>query len=323
MYLEIEDLQQRVNSLEKKWPDFLRDINHFGLEWFRKYYGLYRAIIKSNEDPEKRGRVQILCAEAGHKDEVYPRDWVDPILPTAGPSRGSFVAPQVGDWIWVTFAQGNPAWPVGYIGSYFGGKEMPPEFAYTNKKPETQGIITRGGHTLVMSDTPGEEKVTLSWHQPDAWPTNPQETPDRTKGKSSSMVFKPDGSIETTSSDKAKITLDSPNQVITVADSNGNTVTLDKNGITVKDKSGNNIKIIGGDVTVQMSGDFNVTDGNNSNLKTQNVNLGLSPTYSAVLGELFMTLFNAHVHPHPLGPTAITPTQMTPAALSSTVKLSK
>jgi hypothetical protein len=72
-----------------------------------------------------------------------------------------------------------------------------------------------------------------------------------------------------------------------------------------------------------MSGDFNVTDGNNSNLKTQNVNLGLSPTYSAVLGELFMTLFNAHVHPHPLGPTAITPTQMTPAALSSTVKLSK
>jgi uncharacterized protein involved in type VI secretion and phage assembly len=66
--------------------------------------GIYRATVLNNQDPEQRGRVQVMVpAIAGQGS-----GWAAGCFPPGGPSA----APRVGDMVWVMFENGDPAWPV-------------------------------------------------------------------------------------------------------------------------------------------------------------------------------------------------------------------
>ena len=66
---------------------FLEYLQVSGLEHFGAYYGIYRAQVSDNKDPESRGRIKLFCPDVGQKTPL--NIWVDPVLPYAGNQHGS------------------------------------------------------------------------------------------------------------------------------------------------------------------------------------------------------------------------------------------
>lgn len=81
-----------------------------GLEFFGIYYGSYRAQVKSNNDPEKLGRLQVWCPQIHGPD--YPRVWAYPMLPMAATKAGFWAIPDIGEWVYVQFDHGRPEYPM-------------------------------------------------------------------------------------------------------------------------------------------------------------------------------------------------------------------
>jgi uncharacterized protein involved in type VI secretion and phage assembly len=126
------------NSLEH--PDALR------------WYGKYRAVVTANDDPQKRGRIQVTVADVlGTK---ISSTWALPCLPMAAPNAGVFVVPPVGALVWVEFEQGDVDYPV-WTGGFWGESSNLPEMALS---PEPNGsgqnivLRTTGGQGLAVSD---------------------------------------------------------------------------------------------------------------------------------------------------------------------------
>jgi hypothetical protein len=66
--------------------------------------GIYRATVLNNQDPEQRGRVQVLVpAIAGQGS-----GWAAACRPVGGGGQ----VPAVGDTVWVMFENGDPSYPV-------------------------------------------------------------------------------------------------------------------------------------------------------------------------------------------------------------------
>lgn len=295
------------------FPAFYETFLLKGLENFRKYYGIYRATVIRNDDPDQRGRIQVQVPRAGHLNVL--NIWIDPVFDGAGTNRGAFFPPEVGDSVRVAFDNGRPDKPVMYLGGWFGTTDLPSEFAYTQgiqiqgqtgqtAVPEIRGFITRKGQRIIFDDTNGQETVTLAWHQPD--PQDPavvadgngdrSKTANRSAGNTSTLVFNSDGDIEITNSNGSNIKLSSKNKNITVTDQTGNSVTMDNTGVTIN--STKNVV-----VNVQ-----------------QLIQLG-GPTFSALLGELVQQYLATHTHGTAWGPS--TPPIVPPPStiLSQTVKL--
>lgn len=155
-----------------KMFEFLDNLYRFGLEFFRKYYGPYRAIVVSNKDPLRQGRVQISCPRA----RLGPRNgvWVYPMMHGAGVTqsgdrkgsgKGMFWPPEEGDAVWIFFDNGDPSIPLGYVGGWYGGlplSEVPAEFLPgSDHVPNKRGFITPGGSKIVLDDSEGDETITI------------------------------------------------------------------------------------------------------------------------------------------------------------------
>ncbi len=89
---------------------FVKNLRQFGLERYGRYYGTYRGIVHNNQDPEKRGRLQL------EVPNVYGRDvykyWALPKAMPAGNDKGFFFIPEKGDTVWVVFEAGDPKVPI-------------------------------------------------------------------------------------------------------------------------------------------------------------------------------------------------------------------
>ena len=161
------------------FENFFSNLMLHGLEYFKRYYGSYMAIVRDNKDPEGRGRIQAYCPEVGQQDPG-PAVWIQPALSGAGNSRGTFWPPEIGDGVWVKFANGDPSKPKTYHGGWYGTGEVPAEFATDSDVPDKRGMMTRGGHSIVFSDTPGDERLEITWHKPSAVEEDRTKTPERT-----------------------------------------------------------------------------------------------------------------------------------------------
>lgn len=267
-----------------------------GLEHFRKYYGLYRGTVTRNDDPERRGRIQVKVLQVGHTKA--PEVWVDPSFDGAGTNRGAFWPPEVGDSVRVAFEHGNPSTPIIYFGGWFGGEDLPDDFAYTSGQkvsgqsgttsvPERRGLITRKGHRITFSDEDGKETVEIGWHKRSASDdsatadTNGDRTKsaDRAQGDTATIVFNPDGDIVLTNKNGSKVTLGAKNKNITVQDENNNLITLDKNGATIESK-----KIV---------------------LKSSNVEVGEGADSVILRGTEFSNYIATHTHGTAWGPSTV------------------
>jgi len=173
---------------------FFENLVLYGLEYFNKYYGCYRGKVVRNDDPQNRGRVQAVVPKVGQVTAMNV--WIDPAFP-AGPNRGVFWPPEVGDSVRVFFEQGDPSKPTLYIGGWYGTADVPSEFATNdvgleNRIPERRGFITRGGHRIVFDDTDGEQSLEITWHKPASAPDDRSVTPSRT-GETAKLVFEDGG----------------------------------------------------------------------------------------------------------------------------------
>lgn len=104
--------------MSKTIPDYagtLRDSS--------KLSGVYRARVESNIDPLKIGRVRIRVPlihgipGKGISDDGLP--WAYPCFMSAGYNYGSFIVPEVGEYVFVMFEDEDSSKPV-YIGSSYG-----------------------------------------------------------------------------------------------------------------------------------------------------------------------------------------------------------
>lgn len=68
-----------------------------------KFFGLYRAIVRNNIDPEQRYRLQVDAPSLS----TAPLSWAEACISSTQPS-----SPNIGDSIWVMFEAGDLNYPV-------------------------------------------------------------------------------------------------------------------------------------------------------------------------------------------------------------------
>jgi len=123
-----------------------------------RHYGKYRGTVVVNVDPDGRGRIQVRVPDV--LGEVTS-SWAMPCFPFAGPQLGFYVVPPVGAGVWVEFEQGDVSWPI-WAGCWYGSQtEVPADAKLGNPAQPDLVVQTQGGRTLVMSDLPGGEGITL------------------------------------------------------------------------------------------------------------------------------------------------------------------
>lgn len=71
-------------------------------------FGKYRALVSSNDDPLRLGRLQVTLPDFPAMKEA----WAMPCIPYAGPNVGFYSIPPVGACVWVEFEGGNPDAPI-------------------------------------------------------------------------------------------------------------------------------------------------------------------------------------------------------------------
>jgi len=289
--------------------DFVEKLLFFGLEYYRKFYGIYRGNVTRNDDPDYRGRIQVVVPAAGHNRA--PDLWVEPAFEGAGRNRGFFWPPEVGDSVRVAFERGDPSKPVVYWGGWFGNPdgqtEAPGELGHTIPEdssdrrtvPTSRGLVTRAGHVLSFEDADGAETVRLRWHQPDPADearTDFTATADRSKGSYAELVIDKTGSVQLTAKNGSYLLMDTEGKKIAVYDKDHQySIVVDKDGAKVTAA-----KI--------------VLDGSL-------VELGSNADTPAVRGQDFYNWALTHKHPTAWGPSG--PPLPLPSAsmLSKIVKL--
>ena len=141
-----------------EFKQFLAQLTRLGLEYYRRYYGPYRAIVTSNQDPEKKGRIQVRCPRARLPDGNGI--WVLPMMQGAGPTRGTFWPPENKDVVWIFFDNGDPVEPACYLGGWF-TQEIHDDLKSSGNAPVKRGFVTPAGNRIIFDDSSGSEKITI------------------------------------------------------------------------------------------------------------------------------------------------------------------
>jgi hypothetical protein len=76
----------------------------------KRYYGVYRAVVKDNKDPNKQRRIKVSITQVTGNEIT---DWVWPMEPSSIHTE----VPVVGQGVWVTYIGGDPEYPV-WLGSF-------------------------------------------------------------------------------------------------------------------------------------------------------------------------------------------------------------
>lgn len=100
--------------------EFKKILAKYGLEFFNKYYGIYRGLVVDNQDPEFLGRLIVRVPQI-HKNNV-PTTWAFSKGMFTGKDQGFYALPGVGDWVWTQFEGGNPSHPVWEYGHWAMGE---------------------------------------------------------------------------------------------------------------------------------------------------------------------------------------------------------
>ncbi len=208
----------------------------------RRFYGKYRGFVKSNEDPEKLGRLLVTVPPVlGKKTAV----WAFPCAPYGGmPNRGFFFIPEEKAGVWIEFEEGDPEFPI-WVGTFWskpGGKGEAPkpnkadgsEEGENQKTPTCKLIKTEKGHTIQLEDKKDGEMITIveAVHK-------------------HVITLDKDGIKITDGANKHEILLDNSGMCLTDGANSGNKVTMDSSGAKVEDKNGNVVEMAGGGVIIK------------------------------------------------------------------------
>jgi len=144
---------------------FFERVKAFGLEYYRLFYGRYRAKVVDNDDEEGLGRIKVQIPAIGHQEG----DWIlaYPKFPTPCGKVGDdgyygmyVPPPDVDEMVWVEFEVGRTKHAI-YTGGWFGKGEIPAKVA--DVAPAVWSLWSRAQHYLTFIDKEGEEEVELAW----------------------------------------------------------------------------------------------------------------------------------------------------------------
>jgi len=134
-----------------------------------RFYGIYRATVFSNVDPEFRGRISAIVPDV---TGVVPSTWAMPCVPVAGKGSGTFVVPEIGAGVWMQYEGGDLARPV-WVGGYWGLSAELPEMGLASPPPTPNIVLqTTGRNSVTVYGVPGGGVTICSG--PIASPTSPR-----------------------------------------------------------------------------------------------------------------------------------------------------
>ena len=113
-------------------------------------------------DPAGLGRVQVrLWSLQGVPGQTL-KAWARVATPFAGPGRGAFLLPEVGDEVLVGFVDGDPREPV-VIGSLWNGAQRPPEqLGGDGSQIDRWSLTTKAGTRIaIVEESGGAPKISL------------------------------------------------------------------------------------------------------------------------------------------------------------------
>jgi uncharacterized protein involved in type VI secretion and phage assembly len=119
----------------------------------RLVHGVVVGIVTNNRDPDGLGRVKVRFPWRDDTDESY---WARVAAAMAGPDRGCYFLPEVGDEVLVAFDHGEIGHPF-VLGALWNGQDKPPE-SNGDGKNNVRKIRSRSGHEIVLDDNHEQQK---------------------------------------------------------------------------------------------------------------------------------------------------------------------
>ena len=107
------------------------------------FYGKYRAKVVDVNDPQKRGRIRVMCPRVLREAKS---SWCEPCIPVAYDYGGDFAIPKVGEFVWVEFEGGDPNKPIYTGGLWCRDKSPSPSYEVGTR------LITWGQCKIVMTE---------------------------------------------------------------------------------------------------------------------------------------------------------------------------
>jgi uncharacterized protein involved in type VI secretion and phage assembly len=125
------------------------------------FYGKYRGVVSNNQDPLRMGRIRARVPDVYGDLES---GWAMPAVPFSGNGLGFFAVPAEGAGVWIEFECGDPDYPI-WSGCWWGSAgELPPVLFAPPPPSGTDPkvlIKTKGGHSILLDDSPGGGGITL------------------------------------------------------------------------------------------------------------------------------------------------------------------
>ena len=119
--------------------------------------GIVIGEVTTLEDPENLGRVKV---KFPHLDD-QESDWSKLVTLMAGPERGVFFRPEVGDEVLVALEHGD--YRRAYVlGGLWSQVDKPPADDGDAKKNNWRFIKSRSGHIIKLDDTQGSELIEIT-----------------------------------------------------------------------------------------------------------------------------------------------------------------
>lgn len=118
----------------------------------RAYWGKYRAVVSSNEDPLGLHRLLTRVAAVPGAEMA----WALPCVPYAGPDVGLVCLPPIGAHVWIEFENGDPTFPI-WTGCFWAPDEAPVASSLPGAK-----VLQTPGVQVLVDDTAGAARVTLT-----------------------------------------------------------------------------------------------------------------------------------------------------------------
>lgn len=117
--------------------------------------GAVVGLVTNNKDPDNRGRIKVKFPWLG--DEIES-NWARVACFYAGPERGGYIMPEVGDEVLLMFERGDPATPY-MIGGLWNGEDTPPGPGNPDGENNTKWFQSRSGHVYRFEDKEGAELI--------------------------------------------------------------------------------------------------------------------------------------------------------------------
>ena len=123
-----------------------------------RVYGVVIGVVTNLEDPDGLGRVKVRYPWL-LEDSESP--WARVMSFMAGGDRGGVFRPEVDDEVLVAFEHGDMRFPY-LLGALWNGQDAMPGERGSDADNNVRLIKSRSGHQVVLDDTPGSEKVTVT-----------------------------------------------------------------------------------------------------------------------------------------------------------------